>query len=264
MNDWVLPELSFAAMTQETFALSQNPPSEYLENDVEEINFEFPATAGLVYRSEMSSGSFCLRGVATDSIEQLFCDLEEGESRLIRRFKLNNLEDIQSLCYFQTDCTETAEVIELHLLNRRFPFDESSLSALSDPGFNWWLNLEENSLKISFRPPNNDSQNLINLGPLGDSVMASQCFESGRDVFCKLFAAREYSVGNNGIEILVDRENKAFRKFKSLLISGQEWPKLNNTLVNLETTTLLLYFRELCLLRRFWIDATSLLPQYLS
>lgn len=251
--------MQFDLLARETLELSRKlDPSMFDEADSREDFLPTggafrPQGPGLLYRVVMGGSTFSLRGVACENIKEAADDLEAGSPELINALKIEDETDVH---HFRCDFVEQAEIIHDQLFNRRFPLFEDMLCNLSDPGYSWWMEPNENSLVVYFKAQSVEREkNLIKLGPVGDYALAHRRFgELGR-VLKNLFPVRDFSCDERRLVIHpVDSNNEAFKAVRGIFAKGRAPTDLADFGPNEFGRTLFFYLSELASLRSFWIE----------
>ena len=181
---------------------------------------------GVFYRVEMGKGTFCLRGEARG----------EGQS-----------EREKEESFFATSRLELAEVVADQLFNRRFALEEDELCNISDPGGSWWITQDGEKITLFFGGHYSDEK--INLGPLGDVMVAHSLFQRGESWLRRLFPVEEFSLSSKCLVLLpMDSGHRVFQQFLDIFIKGEKplHPSFG-------TSALSLYLEELAVVRRFWL-----------
>ncbi len=275
----------FDLLSQETFELckslpSQNPfddlnPSPVistLESPSVKINSEIKIEkCGLLYHIDKGINTFCIRGFVSEDVPHILPILKNLELavddsskqcriELLNILKITNDQDLNSIQFFPTLHPEEAEVIFDQMIGRRFPYNEEILCNLSDPGFSWWMDVGTNRFQIYFKSHGIErSEKLIRLGPIGDAVVAIKHLNRICETLQKLFSINELVCNDKTFALgTSDTDNPHFNSFRDIFWQGKEDQSLNNEIANsipdANGTTLMLYFREISLLRTFWID----------
>jgi len=220
-----------------------------------------PISPGIIFNLEIGKSTFCIRGFASQNLAQDYDDLilqNRGLRSLIRLSdEASKKEILDSVFYFETSCVETAEVLVDQIMNRRFPLQDELLFNISDPGFYWWLQENENEFKISFRTPVIErDKNFECLGPLGDNKISIARFFDLFSLFKKEFGILNLKSDEKTLVFLKSpsdsTKHKNFRKFLS---EGENFFSLNEEL----SPTLFFFIEELTSTRRFWLLIHSLI-----
>lgn len=275
----------FDLLSKETFELckslpSQNPfetssPSssivtqEVMENEgfVSSKKIE---NCGLIYRIDKGVNTFCIRGFVTEEAQTILPIIKNNSSalddstidsrnELLNILKITMPEDLASIEFFPTLHLGEAEVIFDQMIGRRFPYHEDILCNLSDPGFSWWMDLGTNRFQIYFKSHGIErSEKLIRLGPIGDSAVAIKHLHRCFEILKNLFPVNEFVCNDKTFALGSSRaDDIPFLSFRDLFWQGKESHPLTNEIessaVDSTKMTLKLYFREISLLRTFWI-----------
>lgn len=245
------------------WAVDDIPDPTPLEEDIlnESSLPEAPQGPGLVYRVEKGVSTFCVRGFATESIEQTLLDVESGEVKVREKLRIQDEMDYDTLNFFETDELSLAQVIIDQLFNRRFPIDEDILCNLSDPGFSWWLNGEENGIEIYFKSHGLDRmERFKRLGPIGDNTIACLRMNQASRFFRTQFPINEFSCDEKSLKITpVDSGSEGYQNFLSLILNGENHFKIQDFSEEFGGRTLYFYLKELATLRAFWINLEEIL-----
>lgn len=234
------------------------------EVELSEESTQDLAGPGIIYKLERGISTFCLRGLATSDMDYELDALERGDRNLLKKLRLTQEDSLDDLGFFPTYDEAFAETIIDQLINRRFPRQEAIVCNLSDPGFSWWLSCENLSFEVYFQSHGIErDENLIQLGPLGDPYIAYQFFKKSFSFFKSKFSINEFSATEKGFSVSCSQNSEVhFQQLVQLFIDGNfPW---DDSAFNKGTSpdkALLLYFYELSLLRRFWVDIQSRLNQ---
>lgn len=222
---------------------------------------EAPEVTGVLFYFDCGISTFCLRGMPSDDLGWDYERLEKKDPKFISQFKLKEDWSFDNFIFYPTRDFCEAEIIAEHILNKRFPREEASLCNISDPGFSWWLDESEHGLEIFYQSQRIErDQDYIQLGPLGDSLIASRRFSSGLEFLKKFFPVNEYSSTEKNFSISCSHNNhEAFLSFQNIFLSG-EW-SFDHLIENStgDERTFFLFLREVAYLRKFWIHAQGLL-----
>ncbi|MCO4793936.1 MAG: hypothetical protein KC493_09495 [Bacteriovoracaceae bacterium] len=220
-----------------------------------------PQGPGLVYRVDKGSSTFCVRGFATENIEQSLLDIESGEVVTREKLRLDDDLDYDTLNFFETDELAMAQIIIDQLFNRRFPIDEDILCNLSDPGFSWWLNLDEVGLNIFFKSHGlNRMDRFSRLGPIGDNAIACLRLNQASSFLRTKFAINEFSCDDKSLNITpVESKSLGYQNFLELLVDGEFNWSIEDFSNDTHGRTMYFYFKELAALRAFWINLEEIL-----
>lgn len=228
-------------------------------NDDEEQLFEeedAPEGPGILYRLDKGISTFCLRGLVSEDLHWDLEAIERQDVDVMRSLKIDDEEQIGEIRYFMTDDYPMAETVADQLINRRFPRQEAMLCNLSDPGFSWWMNLSSRGFNIYFQSHGIErDDSLIQLGPLGDPLIASRRLGRALSVFRQIFPVNEYSATDKFFEVsCTHEENPGFEAFCRLFTHGEfAFEELLERFSG-DDLTLFLYLREIAALRRLWLQ----------
>jgi len=228
------------------------------KNEIEPVNEEIPDSPGLFYWIDLGKSTFILRAAPTDNLKQTMHQLFDEQINYLDILKIKSTEDenLALLNFYETETYEMAEVIRDQLANRRFPYKEEQICNISDPGFTWWASMTNKSIKIFFRSYGfMDDESLIKLGPIGDQKIAQIRFDQATAIMGSFFPVSEYSCSGISVTIATDQPgNIHFEIFKNIFSKGEfdgqlkHFPKAKNSL------TLYFYFKELAIVRNFWLQ----------
>ena len=222
-----------------------------------------PVGPGLIFKLEKGAQTFCIRGFATESIEQSLLDIESGEVSSRARLKFESEEDFDFLNFFEINSLELANKIQLNLFNRRFPLDETLVCNLSDPGFSWWLEDHEKGFEMFFQNSLVFGQNrFYKLGPLGDHLVATDIMRMSELVLRKFFPINEFSCDEKGLKIIpCDPENLAYMDFLNLIYRGDRKFLDQFFPANKNEQNLFNYLEEVATMRLFWLNVEEILEE---
>lgn len=239
--------------------------------DFEAYEEKGPTGPGVIYRIDKSIGTFCIRGSASEDLEWSLDEIKSSGSKESQewektlRLDSNELSQMDDIFYFETQTFPQAEILADQLLNRRFPLEEDLVCNISDPGFSWWMKSKEGSFEIYFQSYGIERANdLVQLGPLGDKLMTSHRFNRAISSLRKLFSINEFSCTEKSLTISAAHpKDENFRAFQSIFTQGQ-WLLPKGIFENVpDGKTLFLFFQELAILRRFWVNIESQLEKKL-
>ncbi len=226
-----------------------------------------PETSGIVYKIDNASSTFCVRGFSTTNIRQSFKELEELNSSKRIILKLDKEFSLDSVEFFETKSYELAEAVREQIINRRFPHQEDSVCNISDPGFSWWMNIDQDSreanaggrFEIFFRSHGiNRAEKYIQLGPIGDGGVAALRMNQARTLLRSSFPISEFSCDDKSFTVASSKpEHLSFISFKNIFLEGVNQTELENFPDNSVGRTLYYYFHELAIVRKFWIEVKS-------
>jgi hypothetical protein len=248
-------------MSEDAFDFSN--PTEFSEQsvqhafEVEESREENlgPQGPGLLYRIDKGISTFCLRGLASEDLMWDIEAIERQDVDVMRSLKINEEEQIQEVRFFETDDYPMAETIVDQMINRRFPRQESMLCNLSDPGFSWWMDEGHGKFAIYFQSHGIErDSSLVQLGPLGDPMIAYRRLGRALSVLRRFFPINEYGVTEKVFEIsTTNASHQGYEAFANIFLHGEfPFQEILSELTG-EEHTLFLYLREVAALRRFWL-----------
>lgn len=231
-----------------------------------ELSFSiYPETAGVIYKIDNGSSTFCVRGFASANIRESMLELDEKESAKRSILKLMVSDGLDQIHFFPTKNLELAEAVKEQVINRRFPHMEDALCNISDPGFSWWMNINSDDLEgegkfeIFFRSHGiNRAEKYIQLGPIGDGAIAALRMNQARTLLRSSFPISEFSCDDKSFSLASTKpDHSGFVSFKNIFLEG-----INNTVEenfpdNSIGRTLYYYFHELAIVRKFWIEVKT-------
>lgn len=228
---------------------------------------EFPETSGVIYKIDNAQGTFCVRGYSTHNIREAMNELTTIDSTKRIILKIGQQVDLDTVLFFETKTFELAEAIREQIINRRFPHQEDSLCNLSDPGFSWWMNIDQSSVEakeqgrfeIFFRSHGiNRAEKYIQLGPIGDGSIAALRMNQARTLLRSSFPISEFSCDDKSFTVASSKpDHLSFISFKSIFLEGVNSTSLENFPDNSVGRTLYYYFHELAIVRKFWIEVKT-------
>lgn len=221
-----------------------------------------PTTPGLIYKIDNGASTFCIRGFPVSNISEAFSELSEPFSLKRSLLKLSADHSLESVSFFETRNFELAEVLKEQIINRRFPHQEDALCNLSDPGFSWWMNLEQESadrFEIFFRSHGiNRADKYIQLGPIGDAAMAATRMNQARSLLHTSFPISEFSCDDKSFAVAsLKPDHLSFNSFKNIFLEGVNNTEIENFPDSDLGRTLYYYFHELAVVRKFWIEVKT-------
>lgn len=241
-------QMDFDFLTRETMALS-----EVMLQERSSV-LSYPVGPGILYVPEFGGSTFCIRGVSTDSISRTYKELVSGSPRLQKKFK-NTEFNLSKISFFETKSFELAETVADQLINRRLLFNEEFVCNISDPGFSWWLDIEQDGFKVYFRSFGVDiTESCIKLGPIGDRLVASLRWKQVHDYLSQFISFSEFSIDDASLVIKVDDPKEPhFMKLKELFTFGDSEGLFDELRETPSGKTLYYYFLELETVRSFWL-----------
>ncbi|MBT3236959.1 MAG: hypothetical protein HN353_13470 [Bdellovibrionales bacterium] len=209
---------------------------------------------GLIYSLQGGANTFSIRGLATGSIKQTLKNIHD-DSSLQRILKISEYYPVEDLLYYPTPEKLEADVIIDHLGNRRFPYQEDSLCNLSDPGFSWWMQHDNNSISIYFKSFGIERvSNLVQLGPIADTALAISHLQEISKYLENLFPVAEVFCSPKQFTVATkDYSAECFNCLKKLFLDGEWGSSAPYLRFNSLPKTPLLFLSEVAAIRRFWI-----------
>lgn len=249
--------------------LFSKPYSEVHENESVSHNLEkeifeespFPNSTGLVFKIDSGVSTFCVRGIVTHDINETINIVMEDDETLNKKLKIKCRSDLSNVHYFETESIEHAEIISDYIVNRRFPVHEEMVCNLSDPGFSWWLESNDEGLKVYFKAQSVErDQEFVRLGPIGDRGIAAQKFAKSEGLLRKIFSISEYSSSEKSFEMKPFRTKDInYQNFRDIFELGQFNFDFSQSDLTLEDRRLVLFLREIAAVRGFWISIEDIL-----
>jgi hypothetical protein len=221
-----------------------------------------PEAPGVIYKIDNSSSTFCVRGYSAVNIRESFKELNDTQSAKRIVLKLGDSPTLDAVEFFETKSFELAEAVREQTINRRFPHQEDALCNLSDPGFSWWMNIDETSsdrFEIFFRSHGiNRADKYIQLGPIGDGSVAALRMNQARTLLRSSFPISEFSCDDKSFTVASSKpDHLSFISFKNIFLEGVNLTELENFPDNGVGRTLYYYFHELAIVRKFWIEVKT-------
>lgn len=226
-----------------------------------------PETPGIIYKIDNAISTFCVRGYSALNIKQAFAELGDMDSAKRIVLKLEPQVGLDTVQFFETKSFELAESIREQVINRRFPHQEDSLCNLSDPGFSWWMNIDQSNsslgeqgrFEIFFRSHGiNRAEKYIQLGPIGDGSIAALRMNQARTLLRSSFPISEFSCDDKSFTVASSKpDHLSFISFKNIFLEGVNQTELENFPDNGVGRTLFYYFHELAIVRKFWIEVKT-------
>ncbi len=215
---------------------------------------------GFLFRIEKGISTFCIRAIECENLNVSYNELLKGDKLLLSKLKIKELDQLDSVDFFKTENLEILTSMN-ELFNRRFPINEEVLCNISDPGFSWWLDLNEFDLKVYFNSHGLDrSQRFTRLGPIGNQKILIILFQ-------KLFASLANNLKINQLSCddkilsigVASKDNLAFRIFKDIFLFGKY--SLNEDVLELEKISPELNYclYEISQKRKFWLKIEKII-----
>lgn len=227
----------------------------------------YPEKSGIIYKIDSNNSTFCVRGFPVSNIRETFIELENKESTKRSLLKLDRDSILSCVSYFETPSFELAEALREQIINRRFPHEEDVVCNISDPGFSWWMNVDNQNeeghllgkFEIFFRSHGiNRAEKYIQLGPIGDGAVAALRLNQARTLLRSSFPISEFSCDEKSFIVSSAKpEHLGFISFRNIFLLGENHTTLENFPDNSLGRTLYYYFHELAIVRKFWIEVKS-------
>jgi hypothetical protein len=262
--------LDFGQLAAETMRISDTLISQSpfeIHNFKEcEQKIEYPESSGIVYYLDKSVSTFCLRGIATENISKTFQQIEQDEPKIVSKFKLSLDDSFSKITFFETSSFTNAQIIEKHIINRRFPYLEDMMCNLSDPGFSWWMECGSNYFKIFYKSYGVErEQKLLKLGPIGYSSELKRSIFRFRSTLEKIFPIDEFYGDEKSMCLSIcTLSDDNFNLFKDIFIEGrnpfqkEQFDKCDEMRAFYET------FTAIAEIRSFWIQIENFLEKKVS
>ncbi len=226
-----------------------------------------PETPGILYKIDNGGSTFCVRGFAVINLKKSYLELADLTSSKRVILKLDSNTDLEEVSFFETKTYELAEAVRDQIINRRFPHQEDAVCNLSDPGFSWWMNIDQNMqesspdgrFEIFFRSHGiNRAEKYIQLGPIGDGGIAALRMNQARTLLRSSFPISEFSCDDKSFTVAsLKPDHLSFISFRNIFLEGINNTELENFPDNSIVRTLFYYFHELAIVRKFWIEVKS-------
>lgn len=253
LSDDFLDQIDRDEFWSHDFKKQMNDQEDTFKNEEiidQEVNL--PHSAGIIFKLEKGTATFCIRAIAVDNIAEDYQDVMD-DNRGLRKIlridsSLSNAEIEKQLYYFETPIVENAEILVETFAHQRLPLKESQLLNISDPGHDWWLEEGLQQITIHFRAPSIERESAyINLGPLGDSKLLVARLQRLKEHFQR--SIRGLEIKGNERHLLIEVANgELITPFKKLFKEGfNSWSQDQQM-----ETTLYLFLEELATARRFW------------
>lgn len=247
-------ELDFLAKA--TFDLTASATE--FRNPFDNLNGDeniIPVGAGVFYRVDQGINTFCIRGLACENLQEVEKEIRNENPKLLKKLKVE-AAPLEGLFYFETGSFELAEVIIDQMMNRRFPIEEDLLCNLSDPGFSWWMDILPEGFDIYFSSHGlGRAEKFTRLGPIGDSSIASMRLNSAASLLHQSFPIRELSCDEKVFSIRpVSTEHFNYQILKNLFYKGENPTKEEGFQGHDDGRTLYYFFKEIAILRKFWLE----------
>ncbi len=239
--------IDFSELAMETMELTKT-----LTSTPEEGNLNIFGS-GIFYFLDRGEKTFCVRGIPVEDASQVFRQIENGEFNLE---KFGNFDPSKNeLNFFPTKSVSLAEILQNQICNQRFPINEDMIFNLSDPGFSWWMTIEDDGFRIFMRHPGPDLMDkIINLGPLGDPKKAKRIFNEIVFKLVNLFPIEEFYCNEISFNLRVkDKKNFFFQALKDLFHRGSMEDEICEYFGAYLGPHHLNFFSEISAIRGFWV-----------
>lgn len=252
--------IDFDMLAQETIRLSETLALQGelpFEESIEETSDEAASVAGpgVVFYFDHGVSTYCLKGIASDDLEWEQELLVKRDPKFLDQFRLKEDWDINSFMFYPTESVIDAEIIADQILGKRFPKQEAMLCNLSDPGFSWWLREKDNEFEIYYQSQTIErDRDLVQLGPLGDPMLAERRFSVCLNLVKEMFSVNEFSSTHKSFKVSCSqRSDSGFQQFKDVFLYGRFTSDRDFGSLTHAERSFYLFIREVALLRRFWL-----------
>ena len=225
---------------------------------------------GVLYQIQQNASTFVVRTHVCENLAQEHASVLKHPN-LYPGLRFSDEDDIEEkLGFFECDDIGIAKSIKEKFGNKRFPIFEEHVFNISDPGDCWWAKLEEDTISIFFKLSHTQNMDeLVKLGPLGDSVDTMEYLSKLGGYFQMLFPVSDFSSGFGQFSILTeDPRNLIYRQFKDILADGETsynfWKFLRELEVEHQDKDYIdrlqaanHFMMELSQLRTFWISVQN-------
>ncbi|PIK16549.1 hypothetical protein [Halobacteriovorax sp. JY17] len=259
-NEEVVVEVSEESSFDEK--LPQEIAIDFEEEGVEHsLESVFPVSPGLIFKIDSGVSTFCVRGILCHNINESVHSVMNDEEGSWKKLKINDREELSGIHYFETSSIEQSEMIAEYILNKRFPIQEEMVCNLSDPGFSWWLESNENGMKVYFKAQSVErDQQFMRLGPIGDRGISSLKFSKCEGLLRRLFSISEYSTSDKSFEIKPFNLNDSnFLNFKDIFEKGEFNFEFDPADLTVDHQRLVIFLQEVAAVRGFWISVEEIL-----
>lgn len=232
-------------LVQDTLNENKKENPNYIKRNP--FDTDLPKGPGVVYALSKSLGTISIQSIPTKSIAENYEKI------------CQELIEYEDIMHFETDYYELAEVITDQYKGKRLPINETRIFNISDPSYSWWLQYDEKSLKLYFKSFGLDNEeNVVNLGPISDSLIATMRLKQAKPLFREMFPVSEFSLNERHFYIetnIAGHEN--FEILKNLFIKGRGANKIYYAVKGKIDRTLYYYLKEIEAVRRFWLHIES-------
>ncbi|WP_372655883.1 hypothetical protein [Halobacteriovorax sp.] len=233
----------------------------YEEVEEELDDSPFPQSPGIIFKIDAGVSTFCVRGVLCHNINDSVHGVMNDENGSWKKLKIRDRDELSGIHYFETASIEQSEMIAEYIINKRFPIQEEMVCNLSDPGFSWWLENNDNGMKVYFKAQSVErDQQFMRLGPIGDRGIASLKFLKCEGLLRRLFSISEYSTSDKSFEIKPTKLNDDnFLNFKDIFEKGEFNFEFDPAELTLEQQRLVIFLQEIAAVRGFWLSIEEIL-----
>lgn len=223
-----------------------------------------PAKPGLFFHVDFHGGTFVIRSLLSDNLQT---DIEKIKASPEEYPSLRLLQDGRvrwhKLNHFACEYREEAEVLHQRLGMRRFPLKEEAVCNISDPGFNFWY--EKNDQGFTLHPKiKNLATHSKRIGPLLDAKIAIRRWSELALVFDGLPLGVEFRQ-EGGSLCFQSQEAWLTEAFEKVFLAGEFSGELSDVFKLLAKRTKELsvletgwyFLQEAALARRFWMKVES-------
>jgi len=264
-----MDDLSF--LVQETLRVNElRQLGEWEEEDGEEVweptIVEAPAAVvapekpGVLYHLIHQSGTFIVRSLACENMAHDFQKISENPEEFPSlRLVDSNGAQLKRLAWFATESKEEAEVIHSRIGHRRFPLREEEVCNLSDPGFSWWIEPNENGFVLHSKMAVL-KEGLTRLGPIADAQVAPHRWSELTEALSHLPLEVNLSLENSRFIMSASKNNWVIEEFGRIFTHGvvsedlydlfRLMSKRGVSASTLESSWF--FLKELAVVRRFW------------
>ncbi len=252
--------LDVEALSQETFDLLNDQQTfNFIKEEpehTEPANIRWPDSEGIIYWIVEQENTFLLNGFSVDNLQKTGSLLIDGQDDILPKEKEQSFLDANKIYFLETGSNSLSEMVSDQMFNRRFPYKESQIFNIGDPGIDWWLRDNGSSLEVFFNSQRaGDRDNLVCLGPIGDPNIAAHRFNSSLDLINNILGANYLTSKEKSI--IINNSSQSF--MSELFINGKFDLELIDFGVSTKSKTLFYYLQELALSRKLWMDISKIL-----
>lgn len=235
-------------------------------NDSEELPGQCP---GVFYNLEKKVSTFVIRVFKSSDLSEDYSKILNNPENYpsLRLLSDDGREVREKLKFFECDMEELAEEIRSELSNKRFPIYEENIFNVSDPGDSWWVKVDKSELKVFFKLSRTECMDeLIKLGPLGDTNLAMDKFKKLYGYFRMLFPISDYASAHGQLTIKCENNHDPiFKDFVKIFTEGDSgfdfWEYLRKLEMNSLDKPFIdslrqanFFLMQIANMRRFWIE----------